>query len=919
MMKQLQQNSYLFGGNAPYVEGLYETYLVAPESVPESWREHFDALQGGPATDGGDSIDVAHVPVVKAFSRREVANGFARQTAVLEGEAQLSGDRGRRQLHAETVRRYGHLWADLDPLERREGNSFSARPELRPECGEAGELKELSRLYGGRLAVETSHLDDPALCRYVIEAVEENTALLSDETLLAIHRQLVEAEEFERFLGRRFPGKKKFGAEGAEGLIVLLDRLLSRAVDVGVDKVVIGTMHRGRLNLVANVLRKDLAVLLAEFKGAHPFAEPMDSPADVPYHQGVEAELLFGAANVHVTLLPNPSHLEAVDPVVLGRVRALQDERPEGAKKRVLGIVLHTDAAVIGQGVVAETIQFAGVAGFSTCGTIHVVVNNQIGFTTEPHESRTSRYCTGAWKSVDSLILHVNGDDPRATVRAADLAVDFRQDHGRDAVIDLVVYRRNGHNELDEPRFTQPLLYEAIDGRPSVREMFEGELILKGLLKTHDPDAYASEYRKRLDCAYQAAESYRSESDGYPDGVWSGYSGKGATEACSPTKTGASAEQLTSLLKTLSRVPEGLRIGKRLTRLVSERAEVEAGVPWAVAEALAFATLVIEQKRVRLSGQDVVRGAFSHRHFALTDATNASRYFILQSLTADQAPFAALNSPLSEYATLGFEYGYSLHCPEQLVIWEAQFGDFANGAQIMIDQFICSGEAKWRQPSGLVLLLPHGLEGQGPEHSSARIERYLQLAAAGNMTIVNPSTPANYFHALRHQVLARVRKPLIIIAPKTLLRLPEAVSPLDDFETGTSFTPLIVSKTAFQVRKILLCSGKIAYELERGREQRNLADVLIVRIERLYPAPITELADVLGRWPEAELIWVQEEPENMGAWSWYDRKLENAARAAGHRSPKFAYCGRPESASPAGSFHSDHRFDQAAIVDRAFA
>jgi 2-oxoglutarate dehydrogenase E1 component len=919
MMKRFRLNSHLFGGNAPYVEGLYEAYLGEPDAVPENWRAYFDALQSVPAIDGSDASDVAHRPVVEDFSRRAKANAFLTEHGAKKVQVSASSERDRRELHTQMARRYGHLRADLDPLKRQRVNGTFARPPIQINGYDNSEPTHLDAIYGGRLAVETAHIDDLALFQSVVDAIEAKEVPLDKPALLGVHRRLVEAEEFERFLARRMPGKKKFGAEGAEALIPLVDRILTQAISAGVEEIVIGTMHRGRLNLMANVLQKDLAAMLAEFKGTHPFAGPSGSCADVPYHLGHETVLAINGKQAHITLLPNPSHLEAVDPVVLGRVRALQDERAGSARKNVLGLILHTDAAVIGQGVVAETLQLAAVDAFSTCGTIHVVVNNQLGFTTEPHESRTSLYCTGAWKAIDSLILHVNGDDPRATVRAADLAVGFRQDHGRDAVIDLTVYRRNGHNELDEPRFTQPLLYQIIDTKSSVRENFEAELISSGLLSISDSEEYSTAYRVRLDAAYKAAERYQPVPDSDPAGARSNPTGHAEIAERSPATTGVLKQQLTDLLEALAEIPEGLSIGKKLSRLVGERAKVESGIPWAVAEALAFATLLLSGVPVRLSGQDIVRGAFSHRHFALTDTTSARRHFTLQSLSADQARFVAVNSPLSEYAALGFEYGYSLHRPDALVIWEAQFGDFANGAQIMIDQFVSAGAAKWRQHSGLVMLLPHGLEGQGPEHSSARIERFLQLAAGDNMVIVNPSTPANYFHVLRQQVLGSARKPLIVIAPKTLLRLPEAVSSLDDFQPGTSFKPLIVTNNVAKPRKVLLCSGKIAYELDRERQQRNLTDVMIVRIERLYPAPEVELAQIFGRCPEAELVWVQEEPENMGAWNWYDRRLEKRASAAGHRSPRVVFCGRPESASPAGSFHASHAVDQAAIVARALA
>ncbi|MBV6273916.1 2-oxoglutarate dehydrogenase E1 component [Alcaligenaceae bacterium CGII-47] len=852
--------------SAAFLESVYEQYRQDPLSVDISWRYVFQLAQ------------------------------------------ELGGDDD--ALRAEFVRRHGHLSADIDPLEQ--APKQNARKAGSPHGGHghvSADIERLHRRYQGHLAVETGHLDSPELIKWVNAAFEASEAVLDSATLRRAHQRLVEAEEFEHFLAKRFPGKKKFGIEGAEVLVVALDRLLTQAIALGIDEVVIGTMHRGRLNILANVLGKPLDALFSEFKGAHPFANPGSSCADVPYHLGYQGVFCAGGGEVRVTLLPNPSHLEAVDAVALGRVRALQDSRSAATRRNVLGLIIHTDAAVIGQGVVSETIQLAGLREFSTCGTVHLVVNNQIGFTTDPGDARTSRYCTGAWKAVDSLILHVNGDRPQAAIRAVDMAMSFRHSHGKDAVIDLLTYRRNGHNEFDEPRFTHPVLYQRIDAKTSVRALFEAELLSTKILTDKDGQVAVTSYRQRLERGFGGAAAYQPPSDYLDD----------ARASFVDDSTGVDASRLKRLLETLAHIPSGMMVSDKLHRLVQQRAQIDRGIQWAVAEALAFGSLLLEGVPVRISGQDIVRGAFSHRHFALTDTHTGERHISLSALDPTQATFTAVNSPLSEYGVLGFEYGYSLSRAQGLTIWEAQFGDFANGAQIVIDQFVSSGEEKWRQSSGLVVLLPHGLEGQGPEHSSARIERYLQMAAGENILIVNPSTPANYFHILRQQVLGRTRKPLIVIAPKTLLRLPAAVSCLADFESGTAFQPVIVTHAQASPRKILLCSGKIAYELEEYRQQVNAMDVTIVRLERLYPMPSEALVEVLSTGPEAKLVWVQEEPENMGAWNWYDRKLEALATAMGHGSPRFEYCGRHVSASPAGGFHSNHGADQAALVMDAFA
>lgn len=865
--------------SAAFLESVYEQYRRDPLSVDVSWRYVFQFAQ------------------------------------------ELGGDDD--ELRAAVVRRHGHLCADLDPLGRlpRQNTGWDGSRHA-GHVHASADIERLHRLYQGHMTVETGHLDSPELIKWVDAAFEASDTALDAATLLRAHSRLVEAEEFETFLARRFPGKKKFGVEGAEVLVVAVDRLLTQAAALGIDEVVIGTMHRGRLNILANVLGKPLDALFSEFKGAHPFADLDSSCADVPYHLGYQGVFRAGGREVRVTLLPNPSHLEAVDPVALGRVRSLQDGRPADTRRKVLGLIIHTDAAVIGQGVVSETIQLAGLREFSTCGTVHLVVNNQLGFTTDPEDARTSRYCTGGWKAVDSLILHVNGDHPQAAIRAVDMAMSFRQAHGKDAVVDLLTYRRNGHNEFDEPRFTHPLLYQVIDAQTPVRALFESELLSAKVLADNDSKAVVASYRQRLESGFERAAVYRpplTDSANYLGGARAPYAGDPSNLSEGKGSTGVAASRLRHLLETLAHVPPGIVIGDKLHRLVQQRAQIDRGIQWAVAEALAFGSLLLEGVPVRISGQDIVRGAFSHRHFALTDTRTGDRHITLSALDPRQATFTAVNSPLSEYAVLGFEYGYSLSRPQGLVIWEAQFGDFSNGAQIVIDQFVSSGETKWRQSSGLVILLPHGLEGQGPEHSSARIERYLQMAADDNMLIVNPSTPANYFHILRRQALGHTRKPLIVIAPKTLLRLPAAVSHLEDFEPGTAFQPLIVTRAETGPRKILLCSGKVAYELEERRRQLDAKDVTIVRLERLYPMPSQELTEVLRTGLEARLVWVQEEPENMGAWNWYDRKLEALATAAGHSSPRFEFCGRRVSASPAGSFHSDHGTDQAALVMDAFA
>jgi len=867
------------------MESLYAQFREQPASVDSSWQSVFRFIDDLIQTDDPAAVGTA------------------------QGGAAAA-------LRATLLRRYGHLLADLNPLADGDPPPVDVLEAFfAGQWGLETDPDTLRRQYTGTLAVETAHMTRLDRVQWVDERLSQPWAACSDDVLIDAWRSVVAASEFERFLMTRFPGKKKFGLEGAEILSVVLDQILTQAARMGVEEVVLGSMHRGRLNLMANVLGKPLVDLLAEFMGLHPFPEAPDIPADIPYHLGYEGTVTKGGRSVRVRLLPNPSHLEAVDPVALGVTRARQAGRPDGQSGNVLGVILHTDAAVIGQGIVSECLQLGAVAGFSTAGTIHVVVNNQLGFTTEPDEGRSSYHCTDSWKAVDGLILHVNGECPESAIRAAGLAVEYRQAQACDAVIDLVVYRRHGHNEFDEPRFTQPVLYQAIDQREPLGNQLEKRLLASGALDPQAARDFAKQHWKQLDLAFEAAgqRKQRAVDQAGEPGL------AAAIEPVPSPQTGVPQERLLGLLEALAHVPDGLTLGDRLAKQIRARSHTEQGVAWAVAEALAFASLLAEGLNVRLSGQDVARGAFSHRHFVLTDVHDNRRYCSLNHLGAGQGAFEVINSPLSEYAVLGFEYGHSLAAKNTLTLWEAQFGDFANGAQIMIDQFITSGACKWRQSSGLVVLLPHGLEGQGPEHSSARIERYLQLCAHGNLWLINPTTPANYFHALRQHVLDGQERPLIVVAPKTLLRLPAAVSPLAAFCPGTRFSALHVSPASSPARRLLVCSGKIAYELEDHRQAHHHPDVTIVRLEQLYPLPTDELRALLQNHPSADLVWVQEEPENMGAWPYYDRRLEDLARLAGCAHPRFRFCGRPESASPAGSFHSSHAQDQAVIIERAFA
>ena len=877
----MSSSSALMAATPEYYEALYAMYRRDPGGVDASWRIVFSLVDD--LTGGGD-----------------------RSGKLQEGDVcgELAG----------LLRSRGHMLASLNPLITRTSPNMADFCASQA-CASYADVRQSDPLIGRllslfceTLAVETSHIDSGLLRQQILDSFERRSLPDTVARRRALDL-LIRAETFEQMLGVRYPTKKRFGAEGAEAILVLLDRVLCSAAAAGVREVIIGSMHRGRLNILANVLNKPLQQLFADIIGAHPLTDGA-LPADVPYHLGHRARVDFGSAVISVSLTPNPSHLEAVNAVAIGRTRGRQDQAERGHE--VMCIVLHTDASVIGQGVVAETVQMSALAGYQVAGTVHLIINNQIGFTTNPYEARTSRYCTGAWKAVDCPILHVNGDAVDDVLAAADLAVSFRMTHRQDAVVDFVCYRRNGHNEVDEPRFTQPLEYSVIDQHPSVLDLYAAQLRAEGLVEEGYVERVGEQSRGEYENALKSAQESQTASGR------SARVAAGSDPIASNPETGVAVEQLEQLATVLSNLPDGMTVGKKVAKLVVQRrASVTSGIPWALAEALAFASLLVEGHPVRLSGQDVGRGAFSHRHFILTDTANGSWHVSLNHLSAKQSRFDIVNSLLSEYAVLGFEYGYSLERPDTLTVWEAQFGDFANGAQIIFDQFVASGEAKWGQRSGLVMLLPHGLEGQGPEHSSARPERYLQLAAGNNFELVHPTTPANYFHLLRRQLLRSDRVPLVVMSPKTLLRLPAAVSPLAAFDRQERFQPLIASVPRTPSR-VLICSGKIAYLLEEERQRRNASDVAIVRLEILYPLPEEEMIALFRQWRDATFTWVQEEPKNYGAWNYLDRRLESILQRSAVNA-NVTCVSRPEQSSPAGSFHGIHEQDQRELIARAFA
>ena len=703
-----------------------------------------------------------------------------------------------------------------------------------------------------------------------------------------------------------------------------LETILHRGGELGIREFVIGMPHRGRLNVLANFVGKPFAAVFSEFQGNSTNPEHVHGSGDVKYHLGTSGDREVGGQTVHLSLAANPSHLEAVDPVVLGKVRAKQLQRGDSERSQVASILMHGDAAFAGQGLVAESLELSDLIGFCTGGTIHIIVNNQIGFTTAPSAARSSPYPSDVAKGVQAPIFHVNGDDPEAVVEVARAAAEFRQEFKKDVVVDLFCYRRHGHNETDEPAFTQPLMYRTIARHPTTRQIYAKRLVEAGVLREGEADAMATRFIAELETQFEAAKSYRPNRADWLEGAWAGL--EQAPDDDRRGDTGVAGETLRQIGRGLVTVPEGFRLNPKIARqLEAKRAAIEAGegIDWATAEALAIGSLCAEGTHVRMSGQDSGRGTFSQRHAVLVDQETEERYVPIDHVSPGQAPFEIIDSPLSEAAVVGFEYGYSLADPSSLVLWEAQFGDFANGAQVIIDQFLSSGEAKWLRMSGLVMLLPHGYEGQGPEHSSARIERYLQLCAEDNIQVCNLTSAANYFHALRRQIRRNFRKPLVIFTPKSLLRAKEVMSRLDEMETGTSFHRVIGESEAIAaddaVRRVVLCTGKIYFDLAKARAKDGDNRVALVRIEQLYPFPFNALAKVLQRYRNAEIVWCQEEPQNMGAWNFVDRRIEQVLGGLDVAAKRPRFAGRAEAASPATGLFKRHVEEQAHLVAEALA
>ena len=939
-----QGNTYLFGGNAPYVEEMYENYLANPGSVTDSWREYFDALQHVPATDGTNAKDVPHLPVVNAFAER-AKQGQTKVVVASGADSEMGRKRTSVQQLIAAYRNVGARWADLDPLKRAERDDI---PELDPAFygftdadqeivfntsntffgKETMSLRELlnalRETYCGTIGAEYMYATDQNQKRWWQQKLESirSKPNLSKEKKLHLLDRLTAAEGLERFLHTKYVGQKRFSLEGGESFIASMDELIQRGGEAGVQEIVIGMAHRGRLNVLVNSLGKVPANLFAEFD----HTAPEDLPSgDVKYHQGFSSDVTTAGGPVHLSLAFNPSHLEIVNPVVEGSVRARMDRRADPKGLQVLPVLVHGDAAFAGQGVVMETLALAETRGYFTGGTVHLVINNQIGFTTsDPRDSRSTLYCTDVVKMIEAPVLHVNGDDPEAVVLATQLALEFRMEFQKDVVVDIICFRKLGHNEQDTPALTQPLMYKKIAQHPGTRRLYADKLTAQGMGETLGDDMVKAT-RAALDAGKSTFDPVLTNFKSKYAVDWSPYVGKKWTDA---GDTAIPMAEWKRLAEKITTIPETVTPHNLVKKVYDDRAAMGRGdipVDWGMGEHMAFASLVASGYPVRLSGEDCGRGTFTHRHAVIHDQSrekwDTGTYVPLQNVAESQAPFVVIDSILSEEAVLAFEYGYASNDPGTMVIWEAQFGDFANGAQVVIDQFIASGEVKWGRVNGITLMLPHGYEGQGPEHSSARLERFMQLSADANMQVVQPTTASQIFHVLRRQMVRNLRKPLIIMTPKSLLRNKDATSPLSEFIKGAFQTVIPenkeeIIKRADKVRRIVACSGKVYYDLVKKRAEKGIDDVVILRVEQLYPFPHKVFAAELKKYPNAtDIVWCQDEPQNQGAWFFVQHYIhENMLDGQ-----KLGYSGRAASASPAVGYSHLHQEQQKALVDGAFS
>jgi len=966
-------SSFLQGHNAEYVEQLYARYADNPGAVDESWQAFFRSLGDAPADARAEAsgpswartdwppqptddltaaLDGQWAAEPEAAGKKIKDKAAEKGVAITEEQvrhAVLDSIRALMLIRAYRIR--GHLVADLDPLGMRDQ---TPHPELDPKSYgfttadmdrpifldnvlglEHATMNEImaivQRTYCGTFALQYMHISNPEEAAWLKERIEGfgKEIQFTKEGRKAILNSLVQAEGFEKFLHVKYMGTKRFGLDGGEALIPAMEQIIKRGGQLGLEDIVIGMPHRGRLSVLANVMQKPYRAIFNEFQGGSFKPEDVDGSGDVKYHLGASSDREFDGNSVHLSLTANPSHLEAVNPVVLGKVRAKQDQKNDMDRTKVMGVLLHGDAAFAGQGVVAEGFGLSGLKGHKTGGTMHIVVNNQIGFTTAPHFSRSSPYPTDIALMVEAPIFHVNGDDPEAVVHAARVATEFRQKFHKDVVLDIICYRRFGHNEGDEPMFTNPVMYTKIKKQKTSLTLYTDRLVRDGLIPEGEIEDMKAAFQAHLNDEFEAGKVFKPNKADWLDGKWSHLDRK--DEDYQRGVTAIEDATFNAIGEALSKAPDGFPLHRTVGRLIDAKAKMfdaGEGIDWATGEALAFGSLLLEGYPVRLSGQDSTRGTFSQRHSALINQETEERYFPLNNIRDGQAQYEVIDSMLSEYAVLGFEYGYSLAEPNALTIWEAQFGDFANGAQIMFDQFISSGESKWLRMSGLVCLLPHGYEGQGPEHSSARLERFLTMCGGDNWIVANCTTPANYFHLLRRQLHRTFRKPLILMTPKSLLRHKMAVSRRGEFTTGSSFHRVLWDDAQHgnsdtelaaddKIRRVVMCSGKVYYDLLEERDARGIDDVYLLRFEQFYPFPAQSAVKELERFKDAEMVWCQEEPRNQGAWSFIEPNIEWVLTRIGAKHTRPVYVGRAAAASPATGLASQHKAQQEALVNDA--
>ncbi|KAB2886705.1 MAG: 2-oxoglutarate dehydrogenase E1 component [Pseudorhodoplanes sp.] len=970
--------SFLYGGNAAYVEDLYARYETDPKSVDAEWQAFFRSLKDDPAVVAENArgaswkrpnwplrpngelvaaLDSDWSGIEKAVGDKIKAKAQVRGVELSSTDVQQAT---RDSLHAlMLIRAYrirGHFHATLDPLDLEpEKNEEELDPRsygfteadmdrkifLDKVLGlDFASMREivaiLQRTYCQTLGVEFMHISDPAQKAWLQERIEgkDKEITFTREGKRAILNKLVESDGFEKFLDVKYTGTKRFGLDGGESLIPALEQIIKRGGNLGVKEIVFGMAHRGRLNVLTQVMGKPHRVLFHEFKGGSATPDEVEGSGDVKYHLGASSDREFDGNKVHLSLTPNPSHLEIVNPVVLGKVRAKQDQLGATPEDRtmVMPLLIHGDAAFAGQGVVAECFGLSALKGYRTGGSLHFIVNNQIGFTTYPRYSRSSPYPSDVAKMIEAPIFHANGDDPEAVVFAAKVAAEFRQKFQKPVVIDMFCYRRFGHNEGDEPSFTQPLMYKKIRAHPSTLDLYAKKLGTEGVVTEGEVEKMKADWRSRLEAEYEAGQGYKPNKADWLDGRWAGLKAGGETDDPRRGNTGVDLPLLKDIGEKITLVPKDFKVHRTIQRFLDNRRkaiQTGAGIDWATAEALSFCSLLLEGHPVRLSGQDCERGTFSQRHSVLFDQDTEARYTPFNHVRDNQARYEVLNSMLSEEAVLGYEYGYSTAEPNALTLWEAQFGDFANGAQVIFDQFLSSAERKWLRMSGLVCLLPHGYEGQGPEHSSARLERFLQMCAEDNMQVANCTTPANYFHILRRQLKREIRKPLVLMTPKSLLRHKRAVSRLSEFGADATFHRLLWDDAQYlkgekiqlapdnKIRRVVLCTGKVYYDLYEEREKRGVDDIYLLRVEQLYPFPTKALVAELARFKQAEVVWCQEEPRNMGAWFFVDTFIRWVLDNIGAKHRQLRYAGRPASASTAVGQMSKHVAQLKQLLDEA--